>query len=302
MANTLILPSTIAPQALATLYETTVMLPLVYTDLSTAFGPQKVGNTVNVRKPAVFTATTFDRAVGIVTQNVTETSIPVVLNTIADVSFVVTTEELTMSINDFDAQFLQPAMEAISQKIDTSILALRSDVSQSVGTATGLTWDTVESLIDAGRVMDQNKVPSPDRVAVMGPLTKAAWLNEPIVKQAHTSGSTEALRNASLGNGLFNFDLFMTQNIKGPTTTTTGSPTSEVNLAFHKTAFAFVSAPMEIAPGSNSSQVNYKGLNIRVTYMYDIKYKQTIVSLDTLYGVKTLDPARAVLIQAALHA
>ncbi|NKZ84720.1 hypothetical protein GS982_21290 [Rhodococcus hoagii] len=56
MANTLLTPDLIARQALATLYESMVMLPLVYTDLSTEFTTQKIGDTVNVRKPAVFEA------------------------------------------------------------------------------------------------------------------------------------------------------------------------------------------------------------------------------------------------------
>jgi hypothetical protein len=303
MANTLILPSVIAPQALATLYETTVMLPLVYTDVSSSFGPQKVGNTVNIRRPAVFTANEFDRAVGIVPQNATESAIPVTLNHIADVSFVVTSEDLTLAISDFEQQFLTPAMEAISIKIDNAILSLRGDITQRVGTLAGYEYNIPGSLVDAGRVLDQANVPMTDRVAVIGPVTKAEWLITAQMSQAQMAGSTEALRNANLGNPLYGFMPFMTQGIRfDPTLVTPGSPTTEVDLAFHKTAFAFASAPLEIAPGSNASVMSYKGISIRVAYMYDIKYKQTIVSLDTLYGVKTLDPLRACLMEGALHA
>lgn len=296
MANTLLTPSVLARTSLATLYETTQMLPLVYTDVSSAFATAKVGNTVNVRKPATFTAALFDRAVGIVPQNATETAIPVVLDKIADVSFTVTTEDLTLKISDFAAQFLDPAMEAIAQHIDKAILALRSDITQKAGiTPAGFEWNKPEVLIEAGRLLDIKNVPTSDRFAVVGPTTKAQWLNSDLIKQADKSGSTAALRAGSIGRDVFGFQAFQTQNVGQPGAVS-GQPSTEQGLAFHKTAFAFASAPLEVAPGSNASVVNYKGINIRVAYDYDIKYKQTVVSLDTLYGVKTLDANRAVLL------
>lgn len=296
MANTLLTPSVLARQSLATLYETTQMLPLVYTDVTSAFATAKVGDTVNVRKPAVFTANLFDRGVGIVPQNATESAIPVTLDKIADVSFTVTTEDLTLNISDFAAQFLDPAMEAIAQHVDKALLALRADVTQTAGiTPVGFEWDKPEVLIEAGRLLDLKNVPTQDRYAVVGPTTKARWLNSELVKNADRSGSTAALRQGSIGRDLFGFQAFQTQNVGQPTATV-GQPSTEQGLAFHKTAFAFASAPLEVAPGSNASVVSYKGINIRVAYDYDIKYKQTVVSLDTLYGVKALDVNRAVLL------
>lgn len=302
MANTFITPSALAARGLATLYERTPMLPLVYTDVSSTFATQKVGNTVNITKPATFTALDFDRAQGIQPQDATEGTVPVVLNKIADVSFVVTSEQLSLSIKDFGTQLLDPAMEAIAQKIDKAILSLRSDVTQVAGTDAETSWDKPEVLIEAGRLLDLKSVPTEDRYAVVGPTTKAKWLNTELLKHADKSGSTAALRQGSIGRDLFGFEAFWTQNVGQPKATGSqiaGDPTTEIGLAFHKTAFAFASAPLEIAPGSNGAVVNYKGISIRVAYDYDIKYKQTVCSVDTLYGVKTLDPNRAVLLKGA---
>lgn len=300
MANTFLTPQAIAKQALASLYETTHMLPLVYTDLTSEFTAKKIGDTINVRKPAVFVANLFNRATGIVPQDATEGNVPVVLDKIADVSFVVTSEDLTLKIEQFDEQLLTPAMEAISQHIDLAILGLRSGITQTVGQALGLEWDKPESLIDAGRILDVNKVAPSERYAVVGPTTKAKWLNTDLLKHADKSGSTDALRQGSIGKDLVGFETFWTQNVgQPPVAPTIGQPLTEIDLAFHKTAFAFASAPLEVAPGSNGAVVNYKGISIRVVYDYDIKYKQTVVSLDTLYGVKTLDANRAVLIKGA---
>lgn len=302
MANTLLTPDIIAAQALATLYEETQMLPLVYTDISSEFTGQRVGNTVNIRKPAVFTAALFDRADGITIQEATEGSIPVVLDQIADVSFAVTSEELLLDIEDFDTQLLTPAMEAIAQHIDRAILAMRSDITNVAGlpAPVGYEWDKPEVLIEAGRILDIAKVPSLNRHAVTGPTSKARWMNSELVKFAEHSGSTDALRRGSIGRDIFGFDVYHTQNVAQPAVSpVAGQPTTEVGVAFHETAFCFASAPLPVAPGSNASVVNYKGVAIRVAYDYDITRKETIVSLDTLYGVKTLDPARAVLLKGA---
>lgn len=298
MVNTFLTPSAIARQALASLYETTHMLPLVYTDVTTAFSTQKIGDTVNVRKPATFVAKRFNRATGIEPQDATEGSVPVKLDTISDVSFVVTSEQLTMNIVDFDEQLLTPAMEAIVQDVDRAILSLRKDITQVAGMTAPYTWDKPEVLIEAGRLLNINNVPVSDRAAVIGPSAHAQWLNADLLKRYDASGSTEALRNASVGRNLFGFDAYWTQNVGQPAANpAVGAPTTEQGLAFHKSALAFASAPLEIAPGSNAAVVNYKGVSLRVAYDYDIKYKQTVVSVDTLFGVKTLDAKRAVLLQ-----
>lgn len=300
MANTILTPDIIANQALATLSETLVMRPLIYTDLSSEFASAKIGDTVNVRKPAVFEAKTFDRANGIEVQDINEGSIPVKLDQFKDVSFSVTAEDLALNIEDFDTQILTPAMQAVALGIDTAILDLRKDITQTVGTAEGFEYSKPEALIDAGRILDQNLLPVEDRKAVVGPAFKASWLNTPILKQANESGSTEALRRASLGRDLFGFETFMSNNIKSPSSTpAAGEPTTETGLAFHQSAFAFASAPLDVPPGAVGQTVSYNGLSLRVVMQYDISRKATTVSVDTLFGVKTLDPARAVLLKGA---
>ena len=206
----------IAKQALATLHESLVVKPLIHTDLTKEFSKAKVGDTINIRKPAVFESKKFNRAKGIEVQAANEESIPVKLDQFDDVSFQVTSEELALDIEDFDAQLLTPAMQAISGGIDVALLGLADKVKATVGTEAGFEHNKPESLIQAGAILDANKVPQEDRYALVGPATKAHWLNTPILKQADQSGSTEALRRASLGSNVFGFDTYMTSNIKAP--------------------------------------------------------------------------------------
>ena len=100
------------------------------------------------------------------------------------------------------------------------------------------------------------------------------------------------LRDASLGAKVYGFDPYMSQNVTGGN--------SEISVAFHRTAFALVMRPLAIPMGAKEAAVeSYKGFGIRVVKDYDVTYKRDVVSLDVLYGVKTLDANRAVLITAA---
>lgn len=310
MANTFLTVQEIAEEALATLYESTPMHGLVHTDLTSEFAAKAKGNTIDIRTPAVFQSKRFNRANGIELQDATEGKIPLVVDKIADVSVPVTDEDMTLSIKDFSVQLLSPMMEAIAQDIDLSILALRSGVSQVAGfgadaTTDGQTWDKPEVLIEAGRQLDLKKVPKADRYAVVGPTTNAKWLNSDLIKRADKSGSTAALREGSIGKNLFGFDAFQTGNVGQPKATgsqVAGDPTTEIGLAFHKTALAFGSAPLQLPAGADVGQVSvvsYKGLSIRISYGWDIKYKQTVISADMLFGVKLLDANRAVLLKGA---
>lgn len=300
MANTLLTPSVIAQAALATLYETTVAAQLVHRDYDSEF-VARVGDTVTIRKPAVFEAKEFDEAAGIEVQNATETGVPVALNHWADTSFAVTSKDLALKIESFREQLLDPAMESISQKIDRDVLTFRNDVTQVVGASGTWTYDKPESLVDAGVLLDLAKVPASQRRVIVGPRTRGEWLKNDLLKRADASGSTAALREGSIGSGLWGFDAYMSQNIGQPKATgaqVTGDPTTEVNVAFHRTAVALVTRQLELPMGAaNAAIANYKGFGIRVVIGYDQAKKKDVVSLDILYGVKTLDANRAVLIK-----
>ncbi len=298
MANTFLTPSVIARAALATLYENTLMASLVYRDYEADFAG-RVGDTITIRKPPTFVAQEYVRADGITVQDATETGIPMTLNHFADVSFAVTSEEMTLEIADFSDYLLAPAMEAIAQKIDRDLLTLRDDITNEVGTTAGELWDDPRALIAAGRVLNQNKVPMSQRYAVTGPVTSAEWLKDDLLNRADARGDTVGLREASIGARLFGFDAYMTNNMTVPAQTS-GNSTTEVGVAFHRTAFALAFRPLALPRGAqNSAIASYKGFGLRVTYDYDMDLKSDVVSVDCLYGVKTIDPTRAVLIKGA---
>jgi hypothetical protein len=287
MPNQLLTVDVIAREAIATLYEQTVMAGLVHRDYEGDFTGNS-GDTITIRKPATFVVNEFNRTTGIVLQEAREGSTSLTLNKIPDVSFAVTSEDWSMRITDFSEQFLQPAMEAISQYTDRLVLGLRADITQTVE-YTPTAAHVSDVLIDAGEVLNRANVPTAMRRAVADTTLTALFQKDPLFVQADQVGDDgTALREASIGRKR-GFDNYMTQNI-----------TDGVSLAFKREAFALATRTLPLPRGIGAGQgsvVTYKGLGLRVIYGYDMSKKQDIVSIDCLMGVKTLDPKRAVLIK-----
>lgn len=283
MTNNVLTTAAIAEVALANLYESTVMLPLIYRNYENEFQPGR-GATITVRVPTRFVSHEFTGAITI--QNANETGIPFVLNHHRDVSFSVTSRDMASNINNFNEQFMQPAMQALVEDIDRDILALRSDVSQAVGQAPYTHWNDPKTLVDARTVLSKAKAPLAGRVVVVGPDMSGEWLKSDSLFRFDASGDTVALSEASLGTRKAGFTPYETQNI-----------TDNTGVAFIPTAFAVAFRPLDLPAGAASAvNMDYNGISIRVVRDYDITTKTEVISLDVLYGLKTLAPDRAVLI------
>lgn len=78
-------------------------------------------------------------------------------------------------------------------------------------------------------------------------------------------------------------------------------PAGDYCLAIHPNAIALVSRPLALAPVSTGVQqavANYNGLSMRVSMQYEGRGQGMLVTVDTLCGVKVLDPNLGVLIYA----
>ncbi len=344
-----------------------VFANLIYRDYSDEF--VNVGDTVNIRRPASFTSHDFVAdSSQVVVQTVTESNISVVMNRHRDISFEVTAKDLTLSVTEFGERLIQPAIEAHAQAIDADIAALYKDIPYRTGTA-GVTPAALSAISAARKQLNVLKAPMANRRLVIDPDAEASLLTLDAVVNAEKSGSTAALREASLGR-LLGLDTYMSQNVPHHTTggddcaidqasgdggypagTTTihvdglsascavgdlltigGDPyvvtavanysagdedltiypaltaavandapvtviaSHTANLAFHPRAFALVTRPLAKPLGLQASQVeviNWQGIAVRVTYTYNSTTKKDMVSLDLLYGLKTLQPELA---------
>lgn len=284
MANVILTPDVIAREALMVLRNNAVMANLVHRDYSNDF-VAGVGDTITIRKPASFEAKEYNG--DIVVQDATESGIPVVMDKHLDVSFKVTSKDLSMNIEDFSKQLLVPAMQAFADKIDAYLLGLKADITNKVtGSA-----DIKNDVIDARAYLTKSAAPLTERRFVYGTNTESKLLKTDLFTSAEKVGDAgTALREASLGRK-FGLDFYVDQN----------ADTAGVDgLAFHKNAFAFVTRPLAIPQGAAKAEiVNYDGFGLRVVQGYDLKTKSDTISIDMVCGVKTLNKDLAAIIEGA---
>lgn len=291
MASTFITPDVVASRGIATLYNSMVLAALVSQDFNSEFGG-KIGDTVTVRKPATFTAATFDRNARTTTwQDVTEDSIDVTLDTIKHVPIHVTDEQMTLEISDFQAQLLTPAMEALAQAIDGALAEKLVDTAEGAGgggTASISSSDATNAFIDARTTLSRNKLPVMDRYAVLSPEGWGATLKTARIIEVDKSGATDALRNSIIGR-IVGFETYESQ-VFGYGAADAGQADG---VAFHRSAVIAVIRPLNKprgVPAENSAVQNYKGLSLRVIYSYDEEAKQDQVVIDIMYGLGVAYP------------
>lgn len=285
-------------KSVAILREKLVMPKLVRVDFSEDLA--QAGDIVNTRKPAKMTAGDVDTSAGVggTIQNVSATNIAVQLSSHQHATFVITDREATSSFMNLVQIYLDPAMLALANKIDVALLGLYTDITKVI---TATSAGNVLTQVNNARIW-LNKQMAPDdgnRVLVLSDDEEGALSGTTLLQQVNTSGGTQTLREGSVGR-LKGFDVFRATNVLS-----VGSPAVRKNLAFHKDCFALVVRPLATAANETPGAVQRvatdpdAGLALRVTLSYNPTLLRTQVTVDTLYGVKTLDEKLGVVIGAS---
>lgn len=157
MSNTLLNISTITKESLRVLKNELGFSKGVNRQYDNKFAVSgaKVGSVINIRKPVRYEVT--DGAV-LNIQNQTDQSVPLTLDQRKHVGFQFTSEELTLSIDEFSDRYIKPAVCALANKIDLDGLGLYKKVYNSVGTP-GTTPATFGVMTDAGTKLSEFATP-----------------------------------------------------------------------------------------------------------------------------------------------
>lgn len=157
MANTSLTISMITKESLRVLENNLAFAKGVNRDYDDQFavGGAKIGDTINIRKPARYVGRT---GTALAVEDHTETAVPLQLGTQFGVDLNFTSKELTLHIDEFSDRIIKPAMSTVANKLDADGLALYKSVYNAVGTP-GTTPTALKTYLQAGAVMDYEACP-----------------------------------------------------------------------------------------------------------------------------------------------
>jgi hypothetical protein len=185
----------------------------------------KIGSQLTIRKPNRFTIAS---GASLQVQDIAEPSVSITVDKQRHVDFQFTSQDLTLTVEEFSERYLKPAMAALANEVDLVVLQNVIDVSNHVGTV-GVTPATFSSSVQlTGRRMDDNAAAQDNRTLVLNPAAYWAIANGltpsfvmPTAKEALVKGYL-----ATIGN----YEVYMDQNIPNLTsgihTTTNGIVTT----------------------------------------------------------------------------
>lgn len=172
MANQLLTISMITREALRVLVNNLVFTNQVerqYDDQFAKVGA-KIGNVLNIRKPPRFVRTDGQ---GLQLQDVTETSVPLVLTTQGQRSFTFSSQDLALSIDDFSKRFVKPAVASLANQVDYDGLGQYINIAQAVGTP-GTVPNQLLTYLQAQQKLNESAAPDDDeRSITMTPAMQA---------------------------------------------------------------------------------------------------------------------------------
>ncbi len=233
MANTLITPSIIAKEALMQLENNLVMANKVHREYRKEFNGGQ-GDTVSIRKPVKFY--TADGATR-VNQDVEEKSTSITIDQRKHVSWKFSTQDLTLSVEEYSERYIKPAAITLANTVDKSLHGLYTSVWNSVGTP-GTTPSTFASVAAAAQRLDEMAVGSDNRCMVLNPAARYAVAGNQLTLDSVGTKGKSAYEKAMMGEVAM-FDTFSSQNVNNHTTGThtTGS-TPLVNGAAQNVTYA----------------------------------------------------------------
>ena len=219
MANTLITPSLIAKEALMQLENNLVMANNVHREYKEEFtGGQ--GDTVSIRRPVKFV--TSDGATRS-NQDVEEKSTAITIDQRKHVSWNFSTQDLTLSVEEYSERYIKPAAITLAQTVDKSLTSLYAYAWNSVGTP-GTTPTDFAAVGASAQRLDEMAVPSDSRYMVMNPAARYAVAGNQLTLDAVGAMGKGAYEQAKVGN-IATFDTFSTQNVQNHTVgVATGTP------------------------------------------------------------------------------
>ncbi len=131
MSNTLLTPTQVTRKALMVLHQKLNFVGTINRGYDDSFAKDgaRIGNTLNIRVPNQYTVRTGPT---LSTQDTTETSVQLQVSTQKGVDVNFTSNDLTLSLDDFSDRIIEPAMAVLAANIEADAMNMVNDVYQQI--------------------------------------------------------------------------------------------------------------------------------------------------------------------------
>jgi len=273
----------IAMETLPALQDAFLPLNAFTTDFSTDI--QAKGESVTTRHPTNPTAQ--DLSSGYSATDVTLTAITITLNTFYGFVWEFTDAERSKSSIHLNDTFIEPAIQAISDKVFGDVWDLVNDTNHPAATATELAVATAsfdrDDVADAAAQLTVNGARKRDRSLLLHPTQYGALAKD--LNAADSAGQTTTLGEHKIPR-LHGFDVYESSACDANAVNVYGLACHKSNLLL---AARGVDAPAEIQKAGGNVQtvvIPDLGLPVQFRKWYDLNAGTLKYSMGVLYGVK----------------
>jgi hypothetical protein len=206
--QTLLNPSIITKETLVILENNLVAAGKVNRQFENQF--VKIGSSLTIRKPNRFVVSSGP---ALQIQNITEPSTSITISNQKHVDFQFSSQDLTLTIEEFSERYCKPAAAALANQIDFDVLTNFNQIQNEVGTP-GTVPNAFSSLAAVGQRMDEGAVPQDGRVLILNPA--AYWSLANALTTLFVKSVAEPALKGFLAN-IANFEIYMDANIQSQT-------------------------------------------------------------------------------------
>lgn len=247
------------------------------------------GDTVNVPIPPTMVANNIAEGGSVQAQNPDVANAQIILNTHAEATFQIPDVTKVIAVPDLLRLYMQPAMIALAEKVESDLLALYTQFTSNTPLGTGGSALTEASVDAAETALFNAKVPQMQQKYLVVDGNAYGQLRQiPRFSEYQTSGDAglNALVEGSIGR-IKDFYVFRSQFVKK----TGSAPVTTNNVAFAKNALGLairrLPRPLQ-GTGAIAEYAELGNLGMRITMSYQPNTLAQQFTVDMLYGVGVL--------------
>lgn len=208
MPNTLVTPTMIAKEALMQLENNLVFANQVHREYAKEYtGGQ--GGSVSIRRPVKFNTS---NGATLVKQDVEEKTTNITVDQRKHVGWEFSTQDLTLSIEEYSERYIKPAAITLANTIDRSLASLYTSVYNLVGTP-GTTPASFASAAAVAQRLDEMAVVSDSRSLIVNPAARYAIAGNQLTLNSVGDKTRTTYEDAKIGS-IATFDMMASQNVR----------------------------------------------------------------------------------------